>query len=122
MAEYGQITADNLTRWMLDVSAIIGDAIDRLERAGMAADEAIPAYRNRYADLYKEQPTDLSVAARERHCKTEAVRERVASEKAERDLRIAEKRLNARMAQLSAFQSVASSVREEAKFTRTGPQ
>lgn len=116
----GQITAAHLNGWMLDLSKLVGEAVDALQEAGDEAPEKRAEYERAYFTTYEQQPTDESVAARDKVATAQTIDQREAKERAANKLKRCEAVLKARMAQLSALQSVASSVREEAKFDRTG--
>ncbi len=117
----GQLTSADLNTWMLKLSKLVGEAVDELERAGDDAPETRAAYERAFFEVYERMPTDDSVASRQREAESATIDEREAKGRAENRLKRAEAVLKARMAQLSALQSVAASVREEAKFTRSGP-
>lgn len=121
MVAGGQITSSQLNDWMLRLSKQVGEAITQLEAAGDEAPEARFAYEKKWAQIYESLPPEDSVASREAAANNATVSERRDYERARNRLKRAEKVLGARMAQLSALQSVGASVREEARFERTGP-
>lgn len=117
----GQITSSDLNGWMLELSKQVGQAVKDLQEAGDEAPQLNAEYEKAWATVYESLPTDDSVASRTTTAKNQTIEEREAASRAANRLRRCEKVLQARMAQLSALQSVGASVREEAKFDRTGP-
>ena len=117
-----QITSADLNKWMLSLSRLVGEAVDDLQDAGDEAPALNAAYERAWATVYEQLPVDDSVAARKETAKNATIDERELAGRAANRLKRCEKVLQARMSQLSALQSVGASVREEAKFTRTGPE
>ena len=117
-----QITSADLNKWMLSLSRLVGEAVDDLQDAGDEAPALNAEYERAWAIVYERLPTDDSVASREKAAKNATIAEREAASRAANRLKRCERVLQARMAQLSALQSVGASVREEAKFGRTGPE
>jgi hypothetical protein len=117
----GQATSSDLNRWMLELSKQVGTAIEDLQAAGDEAPEARAAYELAFYMIYEKLPVTDSVVSRKHEAERHTVAERAAKGRAENRLKRCESVLKARMAQLSALQSVAASVREEARFVRTGP-
>ena len=115
----GQLTSADLNRQMLAISGEVAAAVAELEAAGDEAPEARAAYEREYFRVYEQEPTGDSVAARDKVARGATVELREAAGRAENRLKRAEAVLRAHMGRLSALQSVASSVREEAKFDRT---
>jgi hypothetical protein len=116
-----QITAADLNAWMLRLSKEVGNAVKELQAAGDEAPALNAEYERAWAIVYERMPVEDSVASRKEAAKNATIDEREAAGRAANTLKRCEQVLRARMAQLSALQSVAASVREEAKFDRVGP-
>ena len=117
-----QLTSADLNKWMLSLSRLVGEAVDDLQAAGDEAPALNAEYERAWAIVYEKLPTDDSVASREKAAKNATIAEREAASRAANRLKRCERVLQARMAQLSALQSVGASVREEAKFGRVAPE
>lgn len=117
-----QLTSADMNRWMLDLSKQVGAAVKELQEAGDEAPSLKADYERAWATVYEQLPTDDSVASREKAANNATISEREAASRAANRLKRCERVLQARMAQLSALQSVGASVREEAKFARVGPE
>ena len=113
------MTPAELNDWMLGLSREIRGALEAHAEANIQAAEADRVYKREWAKAFLR--ADGTVKDRECKADLDCDELRYQRRLAEDSQRTADLAIRARMAQLSAFQSIASGIREEAKFGRTGP-
>lgn len=106
---------------MSRLSGLIDNGVTALSKAGHDLADAEHAYRIQKAAAWSQAP-DGTVPEREAWVNQRTADERRTRDKAEATRVAALEALRSRRTQLSALQTVANAYREDAAFSRTGPQ
>ena len=114
------LTPAQLNSQLMDLSHEVGKAVNEVRQRSLQYADADRAYKRAYAEAYLD--ASGTIAERERTADLESLEARYALKGAEGLMRSADLALRAKMAQLNALQSVASSVRQEHRWGQTGPE